>query len=104
MKHVHLYVNNATPIACFHQGCKVIGFAGTDEKCKWIKEELGFDFAFNYKKTDVDTALKEAAPDNGVDCYFDNVWFKGLFGSSDLYVINMVFFISIQLIQNALFL
>ncbi|XP_011433189.3 prostaglandin reductase 1-like [Crassostrea angulata] len=55
------------------KGCKVIGFAGTEEKCKWIKEELGFDFAYNYKKTDVDTALKEAAPDNSVDCYFDNV-------------------------------
>lgn len=51
----------------------MIGFAGTEEKCKWIKEELGFDFAYNYKKTDVDTALKEAAPDNSVDCYFDNV-------------------------------
>lgn len=55
------------------KGCKVIGFAGTEEKCKWIKEELGFDFAYNYKKTDVDTALKEAAPDKSVDCYFDNV-------------------------------
>lgn len=54
------------------KGCKVIGFAGTDEKCRWLKE-LGFDFAYNYKKIDVDTALKEAAPDNGVDCYFDNV-------------------------------
>lgn len=80
------------PYLCFLQGCKVIGFAGTEEKCKWIKEELGFDFAYNYKKTDVDTALKEAAPDNSVDCYFDNVWFKGLFGSSlSLYVIVYLF-------------
>merc|ERR1711936_125377 len=31
------------------KGCKVIGYAGTDEKCKWLKE-LGFDEAFNYKK------------------------------------------------------
>ena len=49
----------------------MIGYAGTDDKVKWLKE-LGFDHAFNYKKTDVTKTLKEAAP-NGVDCYFDNV-------------------------------
>ncbi|XP_023930514.1 prostaglandin reductase 1 [Lingula anatina] len=54
------------------KGCTVIGYAGTDEKCKWIKEELGFDHAINYKTRDVAESLKEAAP-NGVDCYFDNV-------------------------------
>merc|ERR1711936_1425183 len=31
------------------KGCNVVGFAGSDEKCKWLKE-LGFDEAFNYKK------------------------------------------------------
>ena len=56
------------------KGCKVIGFAGDDAKCKWIKEDLGFDHVFNYKKIDIDEALKQAAPD-GVDCYFDNVSF-----------------------------
>lgn len=53
-------------------GCKVIGFAGSDAKCKWLKEEMGFDYAFNYKTVNATAALKEAAP-NGVDCYFDNV-------------------------------
>lgn len=53
------------------KGCKVIGIAGTDAKCEWIKT-LGFDHTINYKKQDVAKALKEAAP-NGVDCYFDNV-------------------------------
>jgi len=52
-------------------GCKVIGFAGTDEKCSWLKE-IGFDHVYNYKKTKIPDALKEAAP-SGVDCYFDNV-------------------------------
>ncbi|CAH1785498.1 unnamed protein product [Owenia fusiformis] len=52
--------------------CKVIGYAGTDAKCKWLKEELGFDHAFNYKTKDIGQSLKEAAPE-GVDCYFDNV-------------------------------
>jgi len=31
------------------QGCKTIGFAGSDEKCKWLKT-IGYDWAFNYKK------------------------------------------------------
>merc|ERR1712123_563579 len=53
------------------KGCKVIGFAGTDAKCKWLIS-LGFDFAFNYKTCKVSDTLKTAAP-AGVDCYFDNV-------------------------------
>ncbi|KAH9640704.1 hypothetical protein HF086_007275 [Spodoptera exigua] len=53
------------------KGCKVIGFAGSDDKVKWL-EEIGFDKAINYKTADIAAALKEAAP-NGVDCYFDNV-------------------------------
>jgi NADPH-dependent curcumin reductase CurA len=53
-------------------GCKVIGFTGSDDKVKWLKDSLKFDAAFNYKTTDITKALKEAAPD-GVDCYFDNV-------------------------------
>lgn len=50
----------------------MIGFAGSDAKVKWLKDELKFDAAINYKTEDVTEALKEAAPD-GVDCYFDNV-------------------------------
>lgn len=54
------------------KGCTVIGFAGSDDKCQWLKEELGFDVAINYKTADIESALKEAAPE-GVDCFFDNV-------------------------------
>jgi prostaglandin reductase 1 len=54
------------------KGCRVIGCAGSADKCKWLTSELGFDYAFNYKTTDVSEALKESAP-NGIDCYFDNV-------------------------------
>lgn len=54
------------------KGCYVIGFAGSDEKCKWLESELGFDKAINYKTENVSVALKKAAP-KGVDCYFDNV-------------------------------
>ncbi|MFC7043332.1 NADP-dependent oxidoreductase [Halonotius sp. GCM10025705] len=54
-------------------GCHVVGFAGTDEKTRWLTEDLGFDAAINYKTTDdYQAALADAAPD-GVDVYYDNV-------------------------------
>jgi NADPH-dependent curcumin reductase CurA len=53
-------------------GCRVVGIAGTDEKCKWLTDELGFDAAINYKKESVFRRLKEHCPD-GIDVYFDNV-------------------------------
>ncbi|XP_070552676.1 prostaglandin reductase 1-like [Ptychodera flava] len=53
------------------KGCRVVGFAGSDDKVKYLKS-LGFDEAFNYKTIDLDETLKKAAP-NGVDIYFDNV-------------------------------
>jgi len=54
------------------KGCRVLGFAGTDEKCHFLTQVLGFDAAYNYKTTKVEEALKDGAP-NGVDCFFDNV-------------------------------
>jgi NADPH-dependent curcumin reductase CurA len=54
------------------KGCKVIGMAGTDEKCKWLTEELGFDEAINYKTEDVAARLDVLCPD-GINIYFDNV-------------------------------
>lgn len=54
------------------KGCRVVGFAGSDDKCAWLETELGFDKAINYKNGDMRKALRAAAP-NGVDCYFDNV-------------------------------
>ncbi|RVE50882.1 hypothetical protein evm_004449 [Chilo suppressalis] len=53
-------------------GCRTIGFAGTDEKCNWLVNELGFDAAGNYRTSNIEEYLKKNAP-NGVDCYFDNV-------------------------------
>jgi NADPH-dependent curcumin reductase CurA len=55
------------------QGCRTIGIAGGDDKIRHIVDELGCDFAFNYKTTtDYVAKLKELCP-NGIDCYFDNV-------------------------------
>ncbi len=54
------------------RGCKIIGIAGGEEKCQWLKDELGFDEVIDYKNADVTQALKEATPD-GIDVYFDNV-------------------------------
>ena len=53
------------------EGLRVVGTAGTDEKCRWLEEELGFDKAINYKSDDLARQLKEATPD-GVDIYFEN--------------------------------
>ena len=54
------------------QGCRVVGIAGSEEKCRWLTEELGFDAAINYRTENVGTALHAACP-NGIDVFFDNV-------------------------------
>ncbi len=54
-------------------GCRVVGIAGSDEKINWLKSELNFDAAINYKTTEnMQEAIAEACP-KGVDVYFDNV-------------------------------
>ena len=54
-------------------GARVVGLAGTQPKVDWIRDELGFDAAINYRETvDLSSALAEACPD-GIDAYFDNV-------------------------------
>jgi NADPH-dependent curcumin reductase CurA len=54
------------------RGCKVIGSAGSMEKVKFLREECGFDIAFDYKTGPIVEQLKVEAPD-GIDVYFDNV-------------------------------
>ena len=54
-------------------GCKVYASTGSDEKVKWLKDELNVDYAFNYKKVDnLVLHFKDICPD-GFDLYFDNV-------------------------------
>jgi NADPH-dependent curcumin reductase CurA len=63
------------------KGCRVIGIAGGEAKCRWVVDALGFDACIDYKAVPEDGAsrrdpvregLKQHAP-NGVDIYFDNV-------------------------------
>lgn len=53
------------------KGAKVIGTAGSDEKCKWLVDELGFDLGLNYKDPDFKEKFKEATKDF-IDVYYDN--------------------------------
>jgi hypothetical protein len=54
------------------RGHVVIGSAGSDEKVAYLRDELHFDAAFNYRDGKVSSLLRTAAPD-GIDVYFDNV-------------------------------
>ncbi|MEP5766090.1 MAG: NADP-dependent oxidoreductase [Halieaceae bacterium] len=53
-------------------GARVIGLAGSDDKCQRLVTELGYDLALNYKDPSLSQQLGEACP-NGIDVYFDNV-------------------------------
>lgn len=53
------------------KGARVVGICGSDDKCKWLTEELGLDVALNYKATDFKTQFK-AATKEYIDVYFDN--------------------------------
>ena len=54
------------------RGCRVVGIAGSDEKCKWLTKDLGFDAAINYKHPDWKEKLAAATP-SGIDIDFENV-------------------------------
>ncbi|MDB4988942.1 MAG: NADP-dependent oxidoreductase [Myxococcaceae bacterium] len=54
-------------------GCRAVGSAGSDEKVRYLLDELGFDAAYNYKTCgDQRRKLRELCP-SGIDVYFDNV-------------------------------
>ncbi|CAI7566486.1 unnamed protein product [Penicillium bialowiezense] len=54
-----------------HEGLRVIGSVGSDEKLKYITETLGFE-GFNYKTEKPADALARLAP-QGIDIYYENV-------------------------------
>ncbi|WP_196777383.1 NADP-dependent oxidoreductase [Candidatus Nitrosocosmicus hydrocola] len=57
------------------KGCQVIGSCGSDEKARYLLEEIGIDHGINYKKLavgNISSELSRVCP-NGIDIYFDNV-------------------------------
>ncbi|USD29348.1 NADP-dependent oxidoreductase [Pseudoalteromonas sp. SCSIO 43201] len=54
------------------QGCKVIGIAGGEEKCRYAESELGFDRCLDHRSDDLAEQLAQACP-SGIDVYFENV-------------------------------
>ena len=55
-----------------NMGARAVGIAGTDEKCRLLVEDLGYEAAINYRAGDVERRIGELCP-QGVDLFFDNV-------------------------------
>lgn len=53
-------------------GCRTIGIAGSDEKCRWLIDQCGASGAVNYRSPGFADELRELCP-SGVNVFFDNV-------------------------------
>ena len=53
-------------------GCYVVGIAGGPDKCRYVIDELGFDFCVDHHAGDLPGHLAAACP-KGIDGYFENV-------------------------------
>jgi NADPH-dependent curcumin reductase CurA len=62
----------AGQVAKLHGAARVVGSAGSAAKVAYLRDELGFDAAFDYHEGPVARRLAEAAPE-GIDVYYDNV-------------------------------
>jgi len=65
---------------------RVIGTAGGQRKCDWLREDMGYDATIDYREGDIGPALAESAP-AGIDVFFDNV--GGMQLSSALHHMNI---------------
>src|ERR1700674_5725645 len=54
------------------KGCRAVGVAGGEAKCRFVVEELGFDVCIDHHAPDLAKRLEAACP-KGVDIYFENV-------------------------------
>jgi NADPH-dependent curcumin reductase CurA len=54
------------------KGCRAVGIAGGEKKCRYVTEELGFDACLDHRDSTLPERLKEACP-SGIDVYFENV-------------------------------
>jgi NADPH-dependent curcumin reductase CurA len=53
--------------------CFVIGSTGTEDKVRYLKDELKIDVSLNYKEAPINKQVRAAVPQSGLDVYFDNV-------------------------------
>jgi NADPH-dependent curcumin reductase CurA len=53
-------------------GARAVGIAGGADKCRYVRDELGFDDCLDHRDPDLASKLKAACP-NGIDVYFENV-------------------------------
>ncbi|MGR3321203.1 MAG: NADP-dependent oxidoreductase [Sagittula sp.] len=53
-------------------GCRTLGLTGSDDKAALCRDAYSYDAAWNYRDTDIDAALADAAPE-GINVFFDNV-------------------------------
>ncbi|MGI2879917.1 NADP-dependent oxidoreductase [Vibrio furnissii] len=54
------------------KGCRVVGVAGGEDKCRHAVDVLGFDACIDHKADDFAEQLAQACP-QGIDVYFENV-------------------------------
>ncbi|MCG6234274.1 NADP-dependent oxidoreductase [Vibrio furnissii] len=54
------------------KGCRVVGVAGGEDKCRHAVDVLGFDACIDHKADDFAEQLAQACP-KGIDVYFENV-------------------------------
>ncbi|MBS0969580.1 NADP-dependent oxidoreductase [Chimaeribacter arupi] len=54
------------------KGCRAIGIAGGEEKCRYALEQFGFDACIDHRADDFEAQLAAACPD-GIDVYYENV-------------------------------
>lgn len=65
-----------------HEGLKVLGSVGSDEKLKFITEDLGFDGGWNYKtEKNTKEAIEHLTDGKGIDIFWDNVGGEQLDGA-----------------------
>lgn len=54
------------------KGCRVVGIAGGEEKCRYVVDRLGFDDCIDHRAGDMPDNLAAACP-AGIDVYFESV-------------------------------
>jgi NADPH-dependent curcumin reductase len=54
------------------KGARAVGVAGGADKCRYVRQELGFDDCIDHRDPDLAAKLKDACP-KGIDVYFENV-------------------------------